>query len=137
MNDIKKTSYEAFFLVSANEAVAAKSVKKIQEIFEEYQVEITREEALGIKTLAYPVEKNSTGKYYLYYIQLEPSKMDALRKELRLQEDILRFMFIALDKKATKFLDEKHIADIEKKKVAEAASAASVPETAPAAEETL
>jgi ribosomal protein S6 len=48
--------------------------------------------------LAYNIKKHEEGYYIVYKLNLDPSHSDVFQKELKLMNDILRFILIKLEK---------------------------------------
>ena len=97
-----KNSYEVMFIYEDKEEVFTSSKQTVQEIFNEYKVKVVKEKDLGVKKFAYEINKKQQGRYYLYLIEADGLEINKLNKELRLKEDIVRFMFIRLDEKSLK-----------------------------------
>lgn len=55
---------------------------------------IEKEDLWGVKTLAYPVKRQTSGFYAHYEIQAEPKNIKGLDKSLELEEDIVRYLLI-------------------------------------------
>ena len=51
----------------------------------------------GKRQLAYPINKYKTGYYVFYEIPMDPTKLDALERNLRFNEDVLRYLIIRKD----------------------------------------
>lgn len=97
--------YELLYLVSANftedELNPIKAM--VSSLITKFGGNITFEDDLGKKKLAYPVEKNNNGYYLLVEFDLEGSKLIELEKSLRLTNEIMRHMVVKRDlKKAAK-----------------------------------
>ncbi|MFO8054191.1 MAG: 30S ribosomal protein S6 [Bacteroidales bacterium] len=89
------------------------TVQKHKENLKKSGVKITHEESWGLRKLAYPIQKKSTGFYHL--IEFEPESQDIIQKmELALKRDerIIRFLTTRMDKHAVVFNERKR----EKKK---------------------
>ena len=60
--------YETVFILTPvlSDAQAEESVKKYEQLIEGMGGEIVHSEKWGLKKLAYPIQKKSSGFYYLY-----------------------------------------------------------------------
>ena len=59
---------------------------------------IRKREYWGLRSLAYRIKKNRKGHYILLNIQTEPKTLNEFERIMGLNEDILRFMTIGIDK---------------------------------------
>jgi small subunit ribosomal protein S6 len=57
-------------------------------------------EQWGLKKLAYPINKKSTGFYNLIEFAADPTVIDNLETEYRRDESVMRFLTTVLDKHA-------------------------------------
>jgi small subunit ribosomal protein S6 len=60
--------------------------------------EIVHEEDWGLRKLAYPIQKKTTGYYHLFEFRAEGGLIEKLELEYRRSEKILRFLTVKLDK---------------------------------------
>ncbi len=51
----------------------------------------------GRRTLAYPIKKIGEGQYFLIRAQLPPQALDELERNLKLTEQVLRFLLVRTD----------------------------------------
>jgi len=83
---------------------------------------------MGMRKLAYPVEKNERGFYTVVYYKAPGTLIAELERQMRYNEEILKFMTV-------KYTKKKEIAQFEKMAAAANKKAeAPAPETEPAAE---
>ncbi|MFT7859979.1 MAG: 30S ribosomal protein S6 [Sulfurimonas sp.] len=102
-------------------------VSAIEEVITSNGGEIAATDAMGMRKLAYPIEKNERGYYHVIYYTAAPSAIAEIERRFRINEEILRFVTIKYEKVSeTKAWD----AMVEKAKNAPAAK-----EEAPAQEE--
>jgi len=80
------------------EDIRAGIQKKIEKNIKDAKGEIQNTDVWGKRHLAYKIKKHEEGYYIVYKIQLEPSLSDAFQRELKLMNDILRFILIKLEK---------------------------------------
>ena len=59
--------------------------------------EIVHEENWGLRKLAYPIKKKSTGFYHLIEFKADPSIITRFELEFRRDEQILRYLTVAED----------------------------------------
>ena len=69
--------------------------------------EIVYEEDWGLKQLAYPIQKKTTGFYYLIEFKAEPSLIARLETQYRRDERIMRFLTFAMDKHAVAYAERR------------------------------
>jgi small subunit ribosomal protein S6 len=94
--------YETVFILTPvlSEAQVKEAVKKFKDFLTSNGAEIVNEENWGLKKLAYPIQKKSTGFYNLFQFKAEGSIIDKFETELRRDERIIRFLNVKLDKYA-------------------------------------
>lgn len=93
--------YEVVFIstpVLSNEAYK-KTVKKYVDFITE-NGEVTHQEDWGLRQLAYPIEKKTTGFYTLLQFKLEQEQVKKLEIEFKRDENIMRYLTVKLEKYA-------------------------------------
>ena len=92
--------YETVFIMtpvlSTNQV--AETVEKYRAIIADKGGKILYEDAWGLRKLAYPIQKKSTGFYHLIEWEAEGSAVRPFETEFRRDERILRFLTTAMDK---------------------------------------
>lgn len=73
------------------------SVKAVEEVITSNGGEIAATDAMGMRKLAYPIEKNERGYYHVVYYSVAPSAINEIERRFRLNEDLLRFVTIKYD----------------------------------------
>ncbi len=84
-------------LITANKTEMKEIVTLVKEFVKKAKGEIKSEDEWGEKTLAYPIKKNKTGLYMHYVIDLPPEEQPKLVAELRIQENLLRSLFVRVE----------------------------------------
>ncbi len=79
----------------------------IKSILENNGCEIASVNDMGVRKLAYEIQKFERGHYYVVYHKANPSVIDEILRNLRYTEEVIRFMNI-------KFESKKEIANWEK-----------------------
>lgn len=60
-------------------------------------VEIVKTDEVGDRELAYPIKKRNRGRYVLYTIKADPSKIVTLDNSFKLNANLLKFMFVNIE----------------------------------------
>lgn len=91
--------YESVFISRPD--ISAAQVETLNEglskILEENGGKVTKTEYWGLKSLAYRIKKNRKGHYSLLNIDAPPAALSEMERNLRLNEDVLRYMSIRVD----------------------------------------
>ena len=109
MNNFKNkfmlNQYETVFICTPvlSEPQVKETVKKFKEIIVEGGAESIHEEDWGMKKLAYPIQKKSTGFYHLLEFKANPAFINKYEIEFRRDERVIRFMTVKLDKYAVQY----------------------------------
>ncbi|MBI1184407.1 30S ribosomal protein S6 [bacterium] len=72
--------------------------QKYREYLESQGAEIIHEENWGLRKLAYPIKKKSTGFYHLVEFKADPSIIARFELEFRRDEQVLRYLTVTEDK---------------------------------------
>ena len=92
--------YETVFIATPvlSEVQIKEAVKKYHDFIVDNGGEIVHEEDWGLKKLAYPIQKKTTGFYHLIEFKADPTFIAKLEIQYRRDERIIRFLTFALDK---------------------------------------
>jgi len=108
----------------------------IKGILEKNGCDIVSVQDMGVRKLAYEIEKFERGHYYVIYYKADPSVIDEILRNLRFTEEVIRFLNV-------KYTTKKEIANWEKlakgtfnKKEEPAETPKPAEESAPAEEKT-
>ena len=116
--------YEVTFIVDpvlASDAIDSTSRNYIEHL-KSTNCEIVNVDAMGLRQLAYPISKRTSGVYYCIEFKAEDLDIiERLELALRRDERIIRFLTVKLDKYGVKFNDDKRNGLIGKRKEVEAA----------------
>jgi small subunit ribosomal protein S6 len=95
-----KNRYETVFITTPvlSEAQMKEAVEKFKNLIVNNGGEIVHEENWGLKKLAYPIQKKSTGFYYLIEFAAESPLIQTLETDFRRDERIIRFLTFRMDK---------------------------------------
>jgi len=73
------------------------SVKAIEEVITSNGGEIATTDSMGMRKLAYPIEKNERGYFHVIYYTIAPSAITEIERRFRINEELLRFVTIKYD----------------------------------------
>ena len=73
------------------------SIKAIEEVITSNGGEIATTDTMGMRKLAYPIEKNERGYFHVIYYSAKPSVISEIERRFRLNEELLRFVTIKYD----------------------------------------
>ena len=101
--------YETVFIATPvlSEAQMKEAVKKYVDYIVAKGGEIVYEEDWGLKQLAYPIQKKSTGFYYLIEFKADTQVVAKLETQYRRDERIMRFLTFAMDKHAVAYAEKR------------------------------
>ena len=102
-------SYETVFIATPvlSDVQMKEAVSKYISLIKENGGEVVYEEDWGLRKLAYPIQKKTTGFYYLVEFKAEPSFINVLETQYRRDERIIRFLTFAMDKHAIAYAEKK------------------------------
>ena len=91
--------YEMMFIVktTVEETEAVKVAEELKSIITSMKGEITDSKDLGNKKLAYPINKEVTGFYFVVDFTANNEIVSELDRKARINENVLRHMIIRLD----------------------------------------
>lgn len=95
--------YEGMFIFSPEVSGEARKdpATEITKWIEKFQGKILQKNDLGKKTLGHMIGKYKEGKVFVFEFEMDPSRTQDFRKELELQENLLKYMVSIPAKKAT------------------------------------
>ena len=102
-------SYETVFIATPvlSDVQMKEAVSKYISLIKENGGEVVYEEDWGLRKLAYPIQKKTTGFYYLVEFKAEPSFINVLETQYRRDERIIRFLTFAMDKHAVTYAEKR------------------------------
>ena len=101
--------YETVFILTpvlADEQMK-EAVGKFKGLLEENGAKIVNEEEWGLRKLAYPIQKKSTGFYCLLEFEGAPTLVKKLDIAFRRDERVIRFLTFRLDKYAVEYAEKR------------------------------
>ncbi len=104
-NQTSMNHYETVFILTPvlSDVQMKEAVEKFKGILTAEGAAIVNEENWGLKKLAYPIQKKSTGFYQLIEFDAEPSVIEKLEVNFRRDERVIRFLTFKQDKYAAEY----------------------------------
>ena len=101
--------YETVFIATPvlSDAQMKETVQKFKDLITGAEGEILYEEDWGLKKLAYPIQKKTTGYYYLIEFKADGAFIQKFETEYRRDERIIRFLTFAMDKFAVAYAERR------------------------------
>ena len=101
--------YETVFILTPvlSDAQMKEAVAKYVDYITAKGGEIVYQEDWGLRQLAYPIQKKTTGFYYLIEFKADTQLIDRLETQYRRDERIMRFLTFAMDKHAVAYAEKR------------------------------
>ena len=101
--------YETVFILTPvlSEDQTKEAVTKFKDLLKKGRGKIRHEESWGMRKLAYPIQKKSSGFYHLIEFESEADFIAKLETEYRRDERVIRFLTVAMDKHHVSFAESR------------------------------
>lgn len=105
----KNNAYETVFILTPvlSEEQTKETVEFYRKTLKECGSKITNEEHWGLRKLAYPIQKKSTGFYHVIQFEGPAATIKELDIAYHRDERILRYITVSLDKHAIAYLEKR------------------------------
>jgi len=104
--------YETVFILTPvlSEDQTKETAKKFKKLLTDLGAKVAHEESWGLKKLAYPIQKKSTGFYHLFEYTTESiTLVNELEVAFKRDERVMRYMTVALDKHAIAYAEKRRV----------------------------
>lgn len=93
------TLYETIFISRQDMAPSQVDglTEKYSNIIRDLQGSVGKTEYCGLRSLAYPIKKGAKGHYVLMNITATPKAVQEMERQMRLNEDLLRFLTVTVE----------------------------------------
>ncbi len=111
-----KRHYETVFILTPvlSEAQMKETVQQFKSLLEDNGADIVHQEDWGLRKLAYPIQKKTTGFYHFIEFEAEPEVIEKLEVGYRRTERVVRFLTFKMDKYAIEYRNRKRVKTEEK-----------------------
>ncbi len=109
-------NYETLFVIkpTLTDEETAAQIAKVTEILEREGAEILATNEMGMRKLAYPVQKNERGVYTIVYFKAAGTIVNELERNLKFNEEVIKFLTVRYSNKREVAQFEKLIAEVKK-----------------------
>jgi small subunit ribosomal protein S6 len=123
--------YETLFVVkpTLTEEEITATITKVKDVLAKEGAQLVATDDMGMRKLAYPVDKHARGYYTVLFYKAEGSVIKELERNLKISEDVIKFLSV-------KYSKNKELAQFDKLVAAANKNANPAPEAAPAPEAT-
>jgi len=131
--------YETLFVVkpTLTEEEIAATITKVKDVLAKEGAELLGTNDMGMRKLAYPVQKNDRGYYTVLFYKAEGTVINELERNLKISEDVIKFLTVKYSNTKEMAQFDKLVAAANKNVATEAKAEAEAPAVeAPAAEST-
>ncbi|GHB50623.1 30S ribosomal protein S6 [Mongoliitalea lutea] len=110
-------NYETVFILTPvlSDVQMKDTVDKFVNLLKQEGADVINVENWGLKKMAYPIQKKSTGFYVLVEFKALPTLIKKLEVEYRRDEKVMRFLTTVLDKHAVAYADKRRKGEFNKK----------------------
>jgi len=128
------TCYETLFVVkpTLTDEETATQIAKIKDVLAKEGAELVATNDMGMRKLAYPVEKHHRGYYTVLFYKGEGTVINELERNLKINEDVIKFLTVKYTKNKELAQFDKLVAKATRQSEAAAAAEATPAEATPA-----
>jgi small subunit ribosomal protein S6 len=106
--------YETLFVLkpTLTEEETAKNIEAIKEVITANGGEIAAVDKVGTRDLAYEIQKHKRGYYTIIYYKAPTSAIKEIERNLRINEDVIRFITVKYENKREQKQWEKFVSEV-------------------------
>lgn len=112
--------YEFTVILDANEDKTAKGLEFVKAQFAQNNVVVEKEDDMGVRVLAYLIDKQDKGHYFYYEIEAEGDTIAKMSHEFNLNGEVLKYLFVIAKAKKANAADEEAVEEIPAEEAEEA-----------------
>ncbi len=89
--------YELMTIFPLEEDLSKNGMEGVRKVLGDFGAQIESENAFGERDLCYEVKKRNRGKFILFNINVNPAKVVDIDRQFKLNDNLLKFMFVRVD----------------------------------------
>ena len=94
--------YELMTIYPLDDEKSKKGAEDVKGTLAKFGAEIEEEKPFGDRDLTYQIQKHKKGRFVLYTMKLNPSKITEIDKDFKINMNLLKYQFVRLDEKESK-----------------------------------
>ncbi len=108
--------YETVFILTPvlSDDQVKEAVSKYEKFLKKGGAKMVHQESWGLRKLAYPIQKKSTGFYHLFEFEAPGELIAKLEIEFKRDERVIRFLTVKMDKHHIEFAEKRRAKKEEK-----------------------
>ena len=91
--------YELMAIFPLEEEKSKKGAEDVKGTLTKFGAEIEEEKPFGDRDLTYEIKKQKRGRFILYTMKLNPSKITEIDKDFKINMNLLKYQFVRIDEK--------------------------------------
>ena len=91
--------YELMAIFPLEEEKSKKGAEDVKGTLTKFGAEIEEEKQFGDRDLTYEIKKQKRGRFVLFTMKLNPSKITEIEKEFKINMNLLKYQFVRIDEK--------------------------------------
>ena len=92
-------NYEFTVILDSDEERMKAGYELVKETFARFGADITKEEDLGVRTLAYEIRKQDRGHYIYFELKADTASISEMNNIFQLSTFVLKFLFVNPERK--------------------------------------
>ena len=90
-------TYEATVIFRQEDDLFNKGKERVLQEFTRVGAQISKEEDMGVRDLAYEIKKQPKGHYCYYELSLAPDRLAEIDRSFRLSSELLKYLIVRKD----------------------------------------
>ena len=91
--------YELMTIFPLEEEKSKKGAEDVKGTLTKFGAEIEEEKPFGDRDLTYEIKKQKRGRFVLFTMKINPSKITEIDKEFKINMNLLKYQFVRIDEK--------------------------------------
>ena len=91
--------YELMTIFPLEDEKSKKGAEDVKGTLTKFGAEIEEEKPFGDRDLTYEIKKQKRGRFVLYTMKLNPSKITEIDKDFKINMNLLKYQFVRIDEK--------------------------------------